>query len=74
MAKQVLCLVLTLTIHLIRWFRQDFGACLSRALAVIQRILDTYLHNDGMVGNHIALSEGNAAVTGAHLDSVIGNP
>lgn len=73
MAMQVLSVVLTFTIRVIRRFRQDSGACLSRALAVTQRVLDTYLHRNGMVGSDIAFGDRNAALTGAHLDSVIGN-
>src|SRR4029077_6578359 len=73
MAVKVLCIVLTLTKHVIRRLREDLGACLSRSLEVTQRVLNSHLHDDGMVGNDHALADRKTALSGAHLNSVIGN-
>src|SRR5882757_6479739 len=73
MAVEVLCIVLTLTIHVIRRLREDPGTRPSRSLAVTQHVLDTYLHNDRLVGSDVALADRKAALSGAHLNSVIGD-
>ena len=72
-AVEVLRVVLTLTIDVILRLRQDSGACLSGTLAMGGHVLDPYLHKDGMVGNDVALGDRKAALTGAHLNSVIGD-
>src|ERR1700731_3470216 len=73
MAVKVLCIVLTLTKHLIRRLREYLGACLARSLAVTQRVHNTHLHDDRTVGNDVTLADRKAALSGAHLNSVIGN-
>src|SRR5580765_617804 len=72
-AIEILCIVLTFTIHVIRRLRKDYGTRLSRALAVTQRVLDSNLHSDRVVGNDGALTDGEAAFPGTHLNSVICN-
>jgi hypothetical protein len=73
MAEEVFRVVLTLTIHVIDRLGQDFGACLSSARAMRVHVLHTHLHKGRIVGNNFSLADRKAALTGAHLDSVIGN-
>jgi hypothetical protein len=73
MAVEVLCIVLTLTVHVISRLREDFGTCPSRSLAVTQHVIDAHLHNDRMVWGDFAFGDREAALPGAHLDSVIGD-
>src|SRR3954469_25474802 len=67
-AVEVLCVVLTLAVVVIRRLRQDSGAGLSRSLAVTRHVLDAYLHGDRVVGSDVALGNGEAALPGTHLD------
>jgi len=53
--------------------RDSTSAEKSGKLAMPGHVLDTYLHKDGMVGNDDALGDRKAALTGAHLNSVIGD-
>jgi hypothetical protein len=66
-------IVVSRCIATIRGLREYLGACQSRSLAVIQRLHNTHLDDDRAVGNDVALADRKAALSGAHLNSVIGN-
>ena len=72
-AVKVLSVVLALAIGLVLGFRQDDGTILSRSLAVTLSIFDANLNDVRVVGYHVAFSDGEAAITGFHLDAVIGD-
>ena len=73
MAVEVLCVVLTLAVEVIRRLCQDSGARRSRPFAVTQCVLDPYLHNDGVIRHDVPLGDSEAPLTGAHLNTVIAN-
>jgi hypothetical protein len=64
---------LALAIGLVLGFRQDDGTVLSRSLAVPLSIFDANLNDVRVVGYHVAFGDGEAAITGFHLDAVIGD-
>ena len=72
-AVKVLSVVLALAIGLVLGFRQDDGTVLSRSLAVPLSIFDANLNDVRVVGYYVAFSDGEAAITGFHLDAVIGD-
>jgi hypothetical protein len=72
-AAKVLSVVLALAIGLVLGFRQDDGTILSRSLAVTLSIFDANLNDVRVVGYHVAFGDGEAAITGFHLDAVIGD-
>ena len=72
-AVKVLSVVLALPIGLVLRLSQDDGTVLSCALAVTLSIFDANLNDVRIVGYHIAFGDGEAAVTGFHLDAVIGD-
>ena len=72
-AVKVLSVVLALAIGLVLGFRQDDGTVLSRSLAVSLSIFDANLNDVRVVGYHVAFGDGEAAITGFHLDAVIGD-
>ena len=72
-AVKVLSVVLALAIWLVLGFRQDYGAILSRELAVSFSIFDANLHNVRIVRYNVAFGDGEAAIPGFHLDAVIGD-
>ena len=72
-AVKVLSVVLALAIGLVLGFRQDDGTVLSRSLAVSLSIFDANLNDVRVVGYHVALGDGEAAIAGFHLDAVIGD-
>src|SRR5580693_7659315 len=72
-AVKVLSVVLALAIGLVLGFRQDDGTILSRSLAVTLSIFDANLNDVRVVGYHVAFGDGEAAITGFHLDAVIGD-
>jgi len=69
---KVLSVVLALAIGLVLGFRQDDGTVLSCSLAVTLRIFDANLNDVRVVGYHVAFGDGETAITGFHLDAVIG--
>jgi hypothetical protein len=73
MAVEVLSVVLALAIGLVLGFRQDDGTVLSRSLAVPLSIFDANLNDVRVVGYQVAFGDGEAAITGSHLDAVIGD-
>jgi len=72
-AVKVLSVVLALAIGLVLGFRQDDGTVLSRSLAVPFSIFDANLNDVRVVGYHVAFGDGEAAITGFHLNTVIGD-
>jgi len=72
-AVKVLGVVLALAIGMILRFSQDDGPVLPRAFAVSVGIFDTNLNDVRLVGRHISLGDGEAALAGLHLDAVIGD-
>jgi len=72
-AVKVLSVVLALAIGLVLGFRQDDGTVLSRSLAVPLSTFDANLNDVRVVGYHVAFGDGEAAITGFHLDAVIGD-
>ena len=72
-AVKVLSIVLALAIGLLLRFGQDDGSVLSRALAVALSIFDANLDDVLIVRRHISFGDGKAALTGIHLDAVIGD-
>ena len=72
-AEKVPSVVLALAIGLVLGFRQDDGTVLSRSLAVSLSIFDANLNDVRVVGYHVALGDGEAAIAGFHLDAVIGD-
>ena len=72
-AVKVLSVVLALAIGLVLGFGQDHGTVLSRSLAVRLSIFDANLNDVRVVGYHVAFGDGEAAITGFHLDAVIGD-
>ena len=70
---KVLSVVLALAIGLVLGFGQDDGTVLSRSLAVPLSIFDANLNDVRVVGYHAAFGDGEAAITGFHLDAVIGD-
>src|SRR5215472_4440928 len=72
-AVKILGIVLTLAIGLILGFSQNDGSVLSRARAVTLRILDPNLNDVRLFGRHISFGDGDAALAGLHLDTMIGN-
>jgi len=72
-AVKVLSVVLALAIGLVLGFRQDGGTVLSRSFAVPLSIFDANLNDMRVVGYHVAFGDGEAAITGFHLDAVIGD-
>ena len=72
-AVEVLSVVLALAVGLVLRFSQDDGSVLPRAFAVSFGIFDTNLNDVRMVGRHISLGDGEAALAGFHLDAVIGD-
>ena len=70
---KVLSVVLALAIGLVLGFRQDDGTVPSRPFAVPLSILDANLNDVRVVGYHVAFGDGEAAITGFHLDAVIGD-
>ena len=72
-AVKVLSVVLALAIGLVLGLRQDDGTVLSRSIAVPLSIFDANLNDVRVVGYHVAFGDGEAAITGFHLDAVIGD-
>lgn len=72
-AVKVLSVVLTLAIRLVLGFRQDHGTVLSRPLAMSFGIFDPNLNDVRIVRYHVAFGDGEASLTGLHLDAVIGD-
>ena len=72
-AVKVLSVVLALTIGLVLGFRQNDGTVLSRSLAVPLSIFDANLNDVRVVGHYVAFGDGEAAITGFHLDAMIGD-
>ena len=72
-AVKVLSIVLPLAIEMVLGFGQDGGTIVPRALAVAFSIFDANLNDMRMIGHHVAFGDGKAAITGLHLDAVIGN-
>jgi hypothetical protein len=72
-AVKVPSVVLALAVGLILGFGQDDGTILPRALAVTFSIFDANLDDVRLVGYHVTFSDGKAAITGLHLDAVIGD-
>lgn len=72
-AVKVLSVVLALAIGLVLGFGQDDGTTLSRSLAVPLNIFDANLNDVRVVGYQVAFGDGEAAITGFHLDTVIGD-
>ncbi len=72
-AVKVLGVVLTLAVGLVFRFSQDDGTVPPRALAVARSIFDANLNDVRIVGYDVAFGDGEAAITGFHLDAVIGN-
>ena len=72
MAIKILSVVL-LAIGVALGFRQDDGAVLARSLAVPLGIFDANLNDMRVVGYHVAFGDGEATITGFHLDAVIGD-
>ena len=70
-AVKVLSVVLALAIGLVFRLSQDDGTVLSCALAVTLSIFDANLNECELFGYYIAFGDGEAAVTGFHLDAVI---
>ena len=54
-------------------FSQDDGTVPPRPLAVTLSIFDTNLNDVRIVGYHIPFGDGEAAVSGFHLDAVVGD-
>src|SRR5215470_5318866 len=73
MAVKVLSIVLALAIGLLLRWGQDAGSVLPRALAVILSIFNANLNDMRIVGRHISFGDGEAALAGLHLDTVIGD-
>ena len=72
-AVKVLSIVLALAIGLIIGFSQDDGSILPGAFAVTMGIFDTHLNDVRIIGRDISLGHGEAALSGFHLDAVIGD-
>ena len=72
-AVKVLGIVLALAIGVHLGFTQDDGSVLPRALAVTRCIFDANLNDVRIVGYHVPFGDGEAALTGFHLDAVIGD-
>ena len=72
-AAKVLSVVLALAIGLVLGFGQNDGTALSRSLTVPLNIFDANLNHVRVVGYHVAFGDGEAAITGFHLDPVIGD-
>src|SRR5215469_10109216 len=72
-AVKVLSIVLTLPIGLLLRFSQDNSSVLSCALAVTLSIFDANLNDVRIVGQDISFSNGEAPLTGLHLDAMIGD-
>jgi hypothetical protein len=72
-AKQVLSIVLALAIGLVFRLSQDEGSVLSRTLAVTLGILDSDLNDVRVVRRNLSFGDGEATVSGFHLDAVVGN-
>ena len=72
-AVKVLSVVLALAIGLVLGFRQDDGTVLSRSFAVPLSIFDANLNDVRVVGYRVAFGDGEAAITGFHLDAVVGD-
>ena len=70
--KKVLSIVLALAIGLVFRLGQDDGSMLSRMLAVTLGILDSDLNDMRVVRRNRAFGDGEATVSGFHLDAVVG--
>jgi len=70
---RVLSVVLALAIGVVLGFRQDDGTVQARSLAVPLGIFDANLNDMRVVGYHVAFGDGDAALTGFHLNAVIGD-
>ena len=70
---KVLSVVLALAIRVVLGFTEDRGAILPRALAVALGIFNTNLNRLRMVGRDVSFGDGEAALSGFHLDAVIGD-
>lgn len=73
MSVEILCVVLTLTIGMIPGLAQNGCAMIPRTLAMAFCIFNANLNCLRMIGHHIPLGDREAAITGFHLDAVIGN-
>jgi hypothetical protein len=73
MATKILSVVLTLTVRVALRLGQDDGSVLPRAFAVPVGILDSDLNDMRVVWPHRAFGDGEAAVSGFHLDAMIGD-
>ena len=71
MTVKVLSVVLALTVGLILGLSQDDGTVPPCALAVTSNIFDANLDDMRIVGHYVAFSDGEAALTGHHLDTMI---
>jgi len=72
-AVKVLSIVLALAIGMILGFGQDDGSVVPRAFAVTLGIFDTNLNDVRIVGRRISFGDGEAALPGFHLDTVVGD-
>lgn len=70
---KVLGVVLTLAVGMILRFSQDDGSVLPCAFAVTIGIFDTNLNDVRIVGRHTSFGDGEAALAGFHLDTMIGD-
>jgi hypothetical protein len=73
MPEEILGVVLALAIHVVSGFGQNERTILARAFAVGSHIFDSNLGHVRMFWQHIALGDGEAALAGTHLNSMVGD-
>ena len=73
MAGEVFCVVLALAVHMVNGFGEDARAVLACPLAMSVSIFDTNLRDVRVVGLDVAFGNGDAPVTGLHLNAVVGD-
>src|SRR6476660_3398201 len=72
-ATKVLSIVLALAVGLVFRLGEDDGSILPRALTVTIGVLDPDLDDMRVVRRDVALGDGETAVSGFHLNAVIGD-
>ena len=73
-AAKVLRIVLALAVGLVFRLAEDDGSILPRARTVTLGVLDPDLNDMRVVRHDRTFGDGQAAVSGFHLDAVIGDP
>ncbi len=70
---KVLCVVLTLAVHMICRLGENDGSVLPCTLAVGKSVLHAHLNDVRTIGKNVALGNRDASLAGAHLDAVVRN-